>query len=116
VVCDREQRVGGGAQRQAAMTGLGSAEPPRAARRAVVSGRVQGVWYRDSARRVAERLGVSGWAGNRADGTVELWAEGPREGVEALLEWCRTGPPRARVEHVAVERVAPAGIVGFQVR
>jgi acylphosphatase len=106
----------GGAQQRAATTGVGPTERSRTARRAVVSGRVQGVWYRDSARCTAERLGVSGWAGNRADGTVELWAEGPREGVEALLEWCRTGPPRARVEHVAVEPVAPAGIVGFQVR
>ena len=86
------------------------------ARVAVVSGRVQGVWFRDSARRRAESLGVAGWARNRLDGTVEVWAEGPRALVEALLDYCRKGPSRAVVEHLTVDEVTPAGLKDFVVR
>ena len=82
----------------------------------VIAGRVQGVWFRDSARRRAESLGVAGWARNRLDGTVEVWAEGRRDAVEALLDYCRVGPPRAVVEHVAVENVTPAQLEDFDVR
>lgn len=82
-------------------------------RRAVVSGRVQGVWYRDSARREAERLGVAGRAVNQADGTVLLEAEGPAPAVEAFLAWAAEGPSRARVDAVAVEPIEPLGQVGF---
>jgi len=86
------------------------------ARRAVVTGRVQGVWFRDSARRRAESLGVVGWARNRPDGAVEVWAEGPQELVKALLEYCREGPARAAVESVSVDDVTPAGLESFEVR
>lgn len=88
----------------------------RAARRAVVRGRVQGVWFRDSARRRAESLSVAGWARNCPDGAVEVWLEGAAEAVEAMLEYCRSGPPRAVVEDVSVEEVAPAGLRDFEVR
>ncbi|MFO7854538.1 MAG: acylphosphatase [Paracoccaceae bacterium] len=64
--------------------------------RAVISGRVQGVGFRDWTRREAGRLGVSGWVRNRDDGTVELVASGEAEAVDALLEVCREGPPPAR--------------------
>lgn len=84
-------------------------------RRAVVSGRVQGVWYRDSARREAERLGLAGSATNRADGTVSLEAEGPDEDVAAFLAWAGEGPPRAHVSAVDVEDLPPTGQVGFTV-
>jgi acylphosphatase len=85
--------------------------------RAVVSGLVQGVWYRQSCRREAERLGVSGWVRNRRDGRVELEAEGTRSAVDALLAWARDGPPRAVVESVDVEPVARGpGDVGFMAR
>ncbi len=85
--------------------------------RAVVSGLVQGVWYRQSCRREAERLGVTGWIRNRPDGRVELEAEGAHSAVEALLAWARSGPPHAVVESVDVEHVAldPGG-VGFLAR
>lgn len=89
---------------------------PRAARRAVVLGRVQGVWFRDSARRRAESLGVAGWARNRSDGAVEVWLEGAAAAVEAMLAYCRSGPPRAEVQGVSVEEVAPAGLRDFQIR
>jgi acylphosphatase len=82
-------------------------------RRAVVSGRVQAVWFRDSARREAERLGVSGSARNRADGTLELEVEGRPVAVAAFLAWAAEGPPRARVDRIEVEEVEPTGRSGF---
>ena len=86
------------------------------ARRAVISGRVQGVWFRDSARRRANSLGVAGWARNRLDGTVEVWAEGRPDLVDELLDYCRQGPSRAVVENLTVVEVVPAGLDDFQVR
>jgi acylphosphatase len=85
------------------------------ARRAVIFGRVQGVWFRDFTRHRAVALGVAGWARNCADGSVEVWAEGPRNAVAALLDYCRVGPPRASVQDVHVDEVTPSGIEGFQV-
>lgn len=67
-----------------------------------IEGRVQGVFYRASARDEARRLGLSGWVKNLPDGRVELLAEGPRDKLERLLAWCRQGPPAARVDDVAV--------------
>jgi acylphosphatase len=75
--------------------------------RAIISGRVQGVSYRASTVDEARRLGLTGWVRNRLDGSVELEAEGPADGVAALLAWCTTGPPAARVDHVATEEIAP---------
>lgn len=87
------------------------------ARRLVVHGRVQGVWFRDSTRREAERLGVVGWVRNRADGTVEAWAQGDDHAVRALQEWCGDGPPRAEVTAVDAEDVpADPELSGFAIR
>lgn len=77
--------------------------------RAIVSGRVQGVSYRASTVDEAQRLGLVGWVKNRADGSVELEAEGPTDKVAALLAWCESGPPAARVDRVAVDELAPTG-------
>jgi acylphosphatase len=85
-------------------------------RRAVVFGDVQGVFFRDSCRFEAERLGLGGWVRNRPDGTVEIEVEGSPEAVDSLLAWARLGPPRARVEGVAVEDREPVGDDGFRVR
>lgn len=74
-----------------------------------MTGRVQGVSYRAATASEARRLGVVGWVRNRADGSVELEAEGPDDRVAALLAWCEHGPPAARVAGVAVEELAPAG-------
>jgi acylphosphatase len=82
---------------------------------AVVSGRVQGVWYRDTARQEAERLGVAGSAANNPDGTVLLEVEGDEAAVEAFLAWAAEGPPRARVDEVTVEPAEPTGETGFTV-
>jgi acylphosphatase len=93
-----------------------SASQAPVARRALIRGRVQGVWFRDSLRRLAESLGVAGWARNRSDGSVELWAEGPADAVGKLLDYSRQGPPRAEVERVDVEQWPMAGLDGFEVR
>lgn len=82
----------------------------------VVSGRVQGVWFRESCRRRAAAEGVAGYVRNRSDGTVEAAFEGDPAAVERLVEWCRTGPPLAEVTSVATIAEAPRGDRAFQVR
>ena len=67
-----------------------------------ITGRVQGVWYRESMRLEAERLGVTGWVRNRPDGSVEAVAQGAPAAVDALVEWAHVGPPQARVERVVL--------------
>jgi acylphosphatase len=85
-------------------------------RRVVVSGRVQGVWFRESCREQASLQGVSGWVRNRADGGVEAVFEGPEPAVDRLVEWCRHGPRRARVERFEVHDERLVGERGFAVR
>jgi len=75
----------------------------------VISGMVQGVFFRASARDEARRLGLTGWVRNRHDGKVEAVAEGARDRVEAFVSWCRKGPPSARVRDVTVEWSEPSG-------
>ena len=67
-----------------------------------ILGRVQGVWFRESMRQEAERLGVTGWVCNLPDGSVEAVIQGSTEVVNALLAWTKTGPPMAQVERVIV--------------
>jgi acylphosphatase len=85
-------------------------------RRAVVHGRVQGVFFRDTARRLAEQRGVAGWARNNQDGTFEAVFEGDAEGVERLVAFCREGPRGAEVERVDVFDEEPERLSGFGVR
>jgi acylphosphatase len=80
-----------------------------------VQGRVQGVFYRDGCRAEARRLGVRGWVRNRADGAVEVVAEGPRELVDQFLTWCRQGPPRATVTSMTVTDEVPAAERSFRI-
>jgi acylphosphatase len=84
-------------------------------RRVTVRGRVQGVFFRDSARERARAHGVAGWIRNRADGAVEAVLEGPREGVERVIRFFETGPPRASVESLEVQEEMPEGLTGFDV-
>jgi acylphosphatase len=84
--------------------------------RALVTGRVQGVWFRDACRREAARLGVSGWVANREDGRVEIFAEGTDPAVAALVSWARLGPPRAEVHGVDVEYAEATGATTFVIR
>lgn len=89
-------------------------EPIR--RRVVVNGRVQGVFFRDSARRQAQARDVSGWIRNRSDGTVEAVLEGQAEAIESVIGFLETGPRQANVDRVDVEEEPPEGLTGFEVR
>lgn len=89
---------------------------PRVRRHVWVSGRVQGVWFRESCRRQAAERGVAGWVGNCADGRVEAVFEGPPDAVDEMVEWCRTGPPHARVTAVSTEEEPASDESGFVVR
>lgn len=82
-------------------------------RRLLVSGEVQGVFFRDRCRREAEAAGVAGWARNLPDGRVEVVAEGEPEAIERLHEWCRQGSPQARVTSVEALDQQPEGLSGF---
>jgi acylphosphatase len=85
-------------------------------RRVVVTGRVQGVFFRDSVRRRATAHGVAGWVANRYDGAVEAVLEGDEDGVRAVIAFCRQGPSRADVDRVEVTDEEPEGLDGFDVR
>jgi acylphosphatase len=89
------------------------AEP--VARRVVVSGSVQGVFFRDSCRQEARETGVAGWIRNTPGGEVEAWFEGDPEAVERLVRWCREGPSSADVTGVDVADEDPTGETGFRV-
>lgn len=84
--------------------------------RVEVSGLVQGVFFRDSCRREAQRRGVAGWVRNTGAGTVEAELEGEDADVDALVAWCRTGPPQASVQRVDVTDASATGESGFEVR
>lgn len=85
-------------------------------RRVVVRGRVQGVFFRDSLRRLAERNGVAGWVRNNPDGTLEAAFEGEDEDVARLVDYCRGGPSGARVDSVEVYDEEAEGATTFSVR
>lgn len=80
----------------------------------IIHGRVQGVFYRDSMRREAERLAISGWVRNCDDGTVEAMVQGMPEAVEAIVRWAHHGPEQARVERITA---APGDgdYIGFEI-
>ena len=77
---------------------------------------VQGVFFRDSMRRLAQQRNVSGWASNRPDGTVEAVLEGDDEAVERLVDFAHRGPRGAQVESVEVTTEEPEGLTGFSIR
>lgn len=81
-----------------------------------VHGRVQGVFFRESTKQEARRLGLNGYARNEADGSVTIEAEGAPAALDALEAWCRQGPPTARVDRLTVAAGAGQGFAGFEVR
>jgi acylphosphatase len=85
-------------------------------RQVVVSGRVQGVFYRRSCQRAADAAGVTGWVANRTDGSVEAMLEGPADAVDEVLRWMGTGPRGAKVTHLEVRDRPPTGARRFEVR
>jgi acylphosphatase len=85
-------------------------------KRVLVSGVVQGVFFRDTCRRVAGRQGVAGWVRNLPDGRVEAVFEGVPENVERLIEWSRRGPAEAEVTGVDCREEPAEGLSGFEIR
>lgn len=85
-------------------------------KRVLVSGRVQGVFFRDTCRRVAGQQGVTGWVRNLPDGRVEAAFEGDPETVDRLVTWCRSGPSQARVTTVEVHEEPVEGCTAFAIR
>jgi acylphosphatase len=85
-------------------------------RRAIVHGRVQGVFFRDTMSRMAQSRGVAGWVTNRPDGAVEAVFEGEPQDVESILSFTREGPPGAAVERVEAIEEEPEGLSGFAIR
>lgn len=81
----------------------------------LVTGKVQGVFYRQSTREKALALGLTGTVKNLPDGNVLIHASGPAPAVNQLIAWCRQGPPRAEVSSVQVETLAPVAFIGFTV-
>jgi acylphosphatase len=84
-------------------------------RRVIVHGRVQGVFFRDTARRMASSRGVSGWVRNNPDGTVEAVFEGSEDAVESMVRFCREGPRGASVDRADVIEEDPEGLDGFAI-
>jgi len=82
----------------------------------VVSGRVQGVFFRDTCQRLARERGVAGWVRNLPDGRVEAVFEGPAGAVGHLVDWTRHGPRHARVDQVDVKAEPPEGLGSFAIR
>ena len=85
-------------------------------RRVVIAGLVQGVFFRDSTRRLARQHGVTGWVATRRDGNVEAVFEGEPDAVERLVSFSREGPRGARVDSVQVVEEEPEGLEGFDAR
>lgn len=81
----------------------------------VIHGRVQGVWFRESMCREAERLGVTGWVRNLPDGSVEAMVQGSTQAVDALINWSKVGPPMAHVERI-VQNVVDGHFTVFEKR
>jgi len=88
---------------------------PRLARRAVISGRVQGVGFRYACVSEARAIGAAGWVRNLADGRVEAHVEGDESQIAQLLAWLQDGPPFAEVESVEVSEAEPMGATRFSV-
>jgi acylphosphatase len=84
-----------------------------AARHLIITGRVQGVFYRNWTVDTARALGLVGWVRNRSDGDVEAWVEGPEEAVDRFQSLAHDGPPAARVDSITPKAVDPRGFALF---
>lgn len=88
----------------------------RVTRRLHITGRVQGVWFRESMRQEAESLGIAGWVRNRMDGSVESVVQGTPDAVEKMIAWAKRGPRDARVDRVDVSDEAAESFARFEKR
>jgi len=83
--------------------------------RLTIKGKVQGVFYRATAKDVADRLGIKGWVKNLPDDNVEITATASDETLQKFINWCKQGPPKARVEDVIVEELDVEEFSGFRI-
>lgn len=83
--------------------------------RLTVKGKVQGVFYRATAKDVADLIGIKGWVRNLPDNNVEVTATASEETLQKFIGWCKQGPPKARVEEVIVEDLDPQEFSGFRI-
>ena len=83
--------------------------------RLTIKGKVQGVFYRATAKDVAELIGVKGWVKNLPDNNVEITATAPQETLQKFINWCKKGPPKASVDEVIVEELKLAEFNGFRI-
>ena len=81
----------------------------------IIHGQVQGVFFRASAQVRASELNLAGWVRNLSNGTVEVHAEGKRESINLFIEWCREGPPTAKVSRCDLNWVTPQAVRNFKV-
>lgn len=81
----------------------------------IVSGKVQGVWYRQSAKEKALQLGITGEVSNKSDGTVKIIATGTAEQLTQLTDWCKQGPPKANVTNLDVKELPLQSFKSFTV-
>lgn len=82
----------------------------------VISGKVQGVFFRDSSKKVAEKLNITGWIKNRQDNKVEAMVSGDEKDVKAFIDWCKSGPERAEVEEVIVSEKEKISFKKFEIK
>lgn len=82
----------------------------------LISGRVQGVWFRANTKEKAQELGLTGWVRNTSDGKVEAVFEGEEEIVKKMIAWCHHGPPMAEVEKIVVKKQQPIDFKEFSIR
>ena len=89
--------------------------PPMPAVHLLIQGKVQGVFFRASAKEVAEDLGISGWIKNTKEGAVECVADGAEAAIQQFVDWCKQGPSGARVDEVTVSQTDPIKDTGFRI-
>lgn len=82
----------------------------------IAHGKVQGVWFRAGTQEQALQLGLCGWVKNCQNGTVEIHAEGEKKILEQFINWCRIGPPAAKVSTLDIEWVESQGLTDFEIR
>ena len=83
--------------------------------RLIIKGRVQGVFYRATAKDVADLLGVRGWVKNLPDDNVEIMATAAEDILQKFIGWCKQGPPKAKVDEVVIEELDTEEFKGFKI-
>ena len=81
----------------------------------IIRGKVQGVFYRVSAKKIANKIGIVGWVRNTKEGNVEIIAQGPDSQTHEFVQWCRSGPPGATVQNITTEMVEEQDFDSFQI-